>query len=144
MVLVSPFLLTLCILLSFSLPSDTQNFRAFKRNHIVGRNEKIKCNNIVKTRHIMVKNACKPHNTFIHASATEVQNLCSRFIQRRDVISIRRLHLTDCVLIKDPRARPPNCLYHQTETSGRIMITCLNGNPVHFIGYRRLPIRHVP
>ncbi|XP_002934328.2 sialic acid-binding lectin [Xenopus tropicalis] len=140
MVPVSSFLLRLCIVLSFSLPSDTQSFSDFENKHIVGEGAKINCNQTIKERKIWVENSqqqnkmfCKSHNTFIHDGGN-VMKLCAGITQSTFVISKEAMPLTDCLLMKDS-PEPPNCAYKQIGETGFINITCENHYPVHFAGY---------
>ncbi|OCU01551.1 amphinase-1 [Xenopus laevis] len=136
MVLVSPFLFTLCIVFIFSLPSDTQNINAFMEKHIVKEGVETNCNQTIKDRNIRFKNNCKFRNTFIHdTNGKKVKEMCAGIVKSTFVISKEPLPLTDCLLM-GRTARLPNCGYNQTRTTGIINITCENNYPVHFAGYK--------
>eukprot|EP00079_Xenopus_tropicalis_P009919 XP_002934327.1 PREDICTED: amphinase-4-like [Xenopus tropicalis] len=136
MVRVSSFLLTLCIVLSFCLPSNTQNINAFMEKHIVKEGVETNCNQTIKDRNIRFKNNCKFHNTFIHdTNGKKVKEMCSGIVKSTFMISKEPLPLTDCLLM-GRTAKPPNCAYNKTITTGFINITCENNYPVHFAGYK--------
>ncbi|NP_001081925.1 amphinase-4-like S homeolog isoform X1 [Xenopus laevis] len=136
MVAVLSSLLTICIILSFSLPSDTQNINAFMEKHIVKEGAETNCNQTIKDRNIRFKNNCKFRNTFIHdTNGKKVKEMCAGIVKSTFVISKELLPLTDCLLM-GRTARPPNCAYNQTRTTGVINITCENNYPVHFAGYK--------
>uniref|UniRef100_A0A6I8SGN9 Ribonuclease A-domain domain-containing protein n=1 Tax=Xenopus tropicalis TaxID=8364 RepID=A0A6I8SGN9_XENTR len=130
MVPVLTFLLTLCIILGFSLPSNTQKYKDFKKKHIL----QINCNQIIDQRNIWINNNknCKPLYTFIDANVIEVQKMCQGIVESDHVLSEGPLHLTVCSLIKEKSAKPPNCFYNEGHQNKRINITCENNLPVHF------------
>ncbi|XP_049624947.1 ribonuclease pancreatic-like [Suncus etruscus] len=135
--------LMLQVLLGQVHPSLAQESRAmrFRRQHIDSDNPcagSITYCDVMMRRQNMTQGACKPLNTFVHASIPVVDAVCNNNFtacangQRVCHQSSSRMILTDCVL--KSRSVYPNCTYWTNPAIKNILVVC-DGNPyvpVHF------------
>ncbi|KAH0626315.1 hypothetical protein JD844_001227 [Phrynosoma platyrhinos] len=114
-----------------------QNWSSFQNKHIdfpksSASNPNAYCNLMMMRRNLNPKR-CKPLNTFVHASQSDIQAVCSREGTRyKDNLydSNREFPLTDC---KNVGGNPPNnCNYVGTPGTKKIRVACENNYPVHF------------
>ncbi|XP_063791806.1 sialic acid-binding lectin-like [Pseudophryne corroboree] len=126
---VSPFILTLGIVLSLSHLSACQNWPAFQAKHITG-SSNIDCITVMNQPLFHVRGRCKSLNTFIHSSAPSVQAICSSVTGNRDVTSSTSFRLTNCFRASDMK---PPCPYNRRPETNVICIRCENRLPVHFV-----------
>ncbi|XP_075767955.1 ribonuclease-like [Pelodiscus sinensis] len=76
---------------------------------------------------------CKPTNTFVHAPARQLQDVCGpggRRVARNLHDSNGRFRITTCRRAGGS-ARPP-CRYRGASSTRRIRVACVGGLPVHF------------
>ncbi|XP_010150731.1 PREDICTED: ribonuclease CL2-like, partial [Eurypyga helias] len=81
---------------------------------------------------------CKPSNTFVHAPINELLAACS---QKPDAMGIhstpRPLDFTACRL-RGGDTRPP-CAYRARQLQHHVLVSCLDGLPVHLAGTQAPP-----
>ncbi|XP_025031279.1 ribonuclease-like [Python bivittatus] len=90
--------------------------------------------NLMMQRRGMTAIRCKPTNTFIHGSPTEVDAICSdggTHSSENYYDSNSFFELTACRLTGEG-SRPPNCNYRGRLSTQQIRVACINGVPVHF------------
>ncbi|XP_042329746.1 ribonuclease pancreatic-like [Sceloporus undulatus] len=114
-----------------------QNWSSFQTKHIdfpksSASNPNAYCDLMMKRRNLN-PTRCKPRNTFVHASQSEIQNVCSsKGTHYKDNLydSEEDFPLTDCKNVGG--TSPDNCKYIGTPGTKRIRVACENNKPVHF------------
>nr|AGF41081.1 RNase1 beta3 [Tadarida brasiliensis] len=113
--------------------------RKFKQQHMDSNSRHLPnsnyCNKMMKKRKMTV-DACKPVNTFVHESLTDVKAICNqRNIrckngQNNCHKSRSSMRVTDCRLTNG--SRHPNCKYRTSPAKRQIIVACdKNRVPVH-------------
>ncbi|XP_067398645.1 ribonuclease-like [Emydura macquarii macquarii] len=91
------------------------------------------CNDLMRRRDMATDRSCKHLNTFIHSSAEQIATVCGAGGEPAggDLrLSEDAFPLTLCRL--QGGAEPPNCDYGGSDSTQRIIIACVDGEPVHF------------
>uniref|UniRef100_A0A8C6XDA7 Ribonuclease A-domain domain-containing protein n=1 Tax=Naja naja TaxID=35670 RepID=A0A8C6XDA7_NAJNA len=115
-----------------------QSWAAFKNKHIDSKsqypphNMNLYCENQMRNRR-MTRPLCKPHNTFIYAPESIVQQICQNIRGPAAITSRVSFNLVDC---RYTGGSPPNsCNYQGSMWTKYIAVTCVNYVPVHFIRF---------
>uniref|UniRef100_A0A6J0SHX2 Ribonuclease-like n=1 Tax=Pogona vitticeps TaxID=103695 RepID=A0A6J0SHX2_9SAUR len=90
--------------------------------------------NLMMQKRGMTTTFCKPSNTFIHASHSDVDAICSdggTYYSENYYDSNRPVALTACRIVGGSSQNPP-CSYRGRVSSQYVRVACLNGEPVHF------------
>uniref|UniRef100_A0A8D0G568 Ribonuclease A-domain domain-containing protein n=1 Tax=Sphenodon punctatus TaxID=8508 RepID=A0A8D0G568_SPHPU len=136
-----PTLLVLSVLLAaawLALAAAETRYEKFLRQHVdwpqtSAADARRYCNLLMQRRGMATASSCKRLNTFIHADPAQVAAVCGSAgdptsgDQRQ---SKGRFSLTVCELQGGSQA--PDCQYKGSTSTQRIVIACVNGDPVHF------------
>ncbi|CAI9536843.1 unnamed protein product [Staurois parvus] len=109
--------------------SECQNWIAFRRKHIAY-SSNINCTNVMNRYPFRKQHGCKQLNTFIHAPAKTVQNICRGVMQPTDTTSIAPFRYTTCV---NTFHHGHHCVYKAKTGRRVICVTCERRSPVHFV-----------
>ncbi|XP_068103904.1 sialic acid-binding lectin-like [Hyperolius riggenbachi] len=120
-------LLIFGIVLGFPNLSSCQNWSTFQQKHI--RPSSISCKTEMNQSLFYVSGNCKTVNTFILASASTVQAICSGTTGNQLVTSPTTFTLNDC---RYQSGSPGSCVHGFQSFTSKICITCENKLPVHF------------
>ncbi|XP_005284274.2 ribonuclease-like [Chrysemys picta bellii] len=133
-----PSLLLPLILLAATLAqlSEGANYQQFVRQHIDhpktrAPNDRLYCNLLMQRRGL-TRRRCKPTNTFIHAPAGQLRDICSsggRPVSRNLYDSNRSFSVTTCRVL--PGSRPGRCRYRAATGVTRVRVACVRRLPVH-------------
>ncbi|XP_024059034.2 ribonuclease-like [Terrapene carolina triunguis] len=91
------------------------------------------CNLLMRRRDMATAHKCKHLNTFIHSSANQIEPVCGDGGEPAggDLrLSEDPFPLTVCEL--QGGSDPPDCDYSGSSSTSRIVIACVDGEPVHF------------
>nr|P80287.1 RecName: Full=Ribonuclease pancreatic; AltName: Full=RNase 1; AltName: Full=RNase A [Iguana iguana]prf//2006253A RNase [Iguana iguana] len=114
-----------------------QDWSSFQNKHIdypetSASNPNAYCDLMMQRRNLN-PTKCKTRNTFVHASPSEIQQVCgSGGTHYEDNLydSNESFDLTDCKNVGG--TAPSSCKYNGTPGTKRIRIACENNQPVHF------------
>nr|DBA20763.1 TPA: hypothetical protein GDO54_017509 [Pyxicephalus adspersus] len=120
-------LLIFGILLCVLHLSACQNWNAFRRKHVA---QRVNCNSAMNRSPFRPLVSCKQLNTFIHASASTVKNICQGVIQSTNTTSRVSFRYTNCIFTSRRRRQ---CRYRAATGNNVICVTCERGAPVHFV-----------
>ncbi|CAM4550561.1 unnamed protein product [Lepidochelys kempii] len=135
-----PTLLLPLVLLvaSLALAQEESRYEKFLRQHVDASDPsppdaRRYCNLLMRRRDMATAHKCKHLNTFIHSSANQIKPVCGDGGEPAggDLrLSEDPFPLTVCEL--QGGADPPNCDYSGSSSTSRIVIACVDGEPVHF------------
>ncbi|TFJ99632.1 regulator of G-protein signaling 11 [Platysternon megacephalum] len=133
-----PMLLLALVLLAGWLAQLGQgaSYPQFLRQHVDNpktraRDDRTYCNMMMQRRGMA--SPCKHTNTFVHAPARQLQDVCGpagRRVSRNLYDSNNRYRITTCRLAGGS-TRPP-CNYRGHSSTRRIRVACVGGLPVHY------------
>uniref|UniRef100_A0A8C4Y6M4 Ribonuclease A-domain domain-containing protein n=1 Tax=Gopherus evgoodei TaxID=1825980 RepID=A0A8C4Y6M4_9SAUR len=134
-----PLLFLTLVLLAACLAqlSEGASYRQFLTRHVDfpksgGGNNRLYCNRIMQRRGL-TRPVCKPTNTFIHAPTSQIEPVCRDGGEPAEGdlrLSEDPFPLTVCEL--QGGSDPPDCDYSGSSSTSRIVIACVDGEPVHF------------
>ncbi|CAM5153420.1 unnamed protein product [Eretmochelys imbricata] len=135
-----PTLLLPLVLLvaSLALAQEESRYEKFLRQHVDASDPsppdaRRYCNLLMRRRDMATAHKCKHLNTFIHSSANQIKPVCGDGGEPAggDLrLSEDPFPLTICEL--QGGADPPDCDYSGSSSTSRIVIACVDGEPVHF------------
>uniref|UniRef100_A0A674IMA8 Ribonuclease-like n=1 Tax=Terrapene triunguis TaxID=2587831 RepID=A0A674IMA8_9SAUR len=135
-----PVLLLPLVLLTTGLAQLSKgasaSYQQFVRQHIdhpktSAPNDRLYCNLLMQRRGL-TRRRCKPTNTFIHAPAGQLRDICSsggRPVSRNLYDSNRSFSVTTCRVL--PGSRPGRCRYRAATGVTRVRVACVQRLPVH-------------
>uniref|UniRef100_A0AAR2LHS6 Ribonuclease A-domain domain-containing protein n=1 Tax=Pygocentrus nattereri TaxID=42514 RepID=A0AAR2LHS6_PYGNA len=133
------FLVALCATLPSSVRLQETLHEHFLRHHVIRSMAPNQCTEKISSLNIYEhKGRCKPTNTFILATADDVNAVCTtagRNVRENIFESNNPFNVIDCTL--EQETEPRKCVYNDNEhvvppQPRRITVRCEKGVPVHY------------
>ncbi|CAI9622091.1 unnamed protein product [Staurois parvus] len=113
----------------FGLPQNggAENWATFQRKHISSNSTTgFNCTKAMSDSIFIVNGQCKSFNTFIHAVAGRVKEICKGVKGHKNKTSPNAYDLTECT-------KATRCEYNGRNQRSKICVTCENSVPIHFV-----------
>ncbi|KAK2816606.1 hypothetical protein Q7C36_022877 [Tachysurus vachellii] len=123
------FGLVLLLVLSVALPAEAQTWRAFKKKHVYLNMNTSSCTQRIKDENINSGRTCKPKNSFIKATDTQVQAVCQKAgtnLGGNLYESNVKFTVVKCIMTNST----PPCEYSGRQSLKYVTVRCEGGFPV--------------